>query len=321
MNFILATHPTNTKYGHYSISLFGSIFIILYNQISMQNRPLISVIIACHNNESTLKEAVMSIVQQTYDPLEIIIVDDFSSDKSFQVAQNLSNEYPNVSCYKSTFDDLNRIGRNGRNINAGYSARNFALSKATGEWITFQDADDFSLLNRIEVEYMLAKKYNADHVLLDWFGEDENLRNKSFDIESFMHEYNESDYVIDNKTLSKLAKRTKGYGAILLESLYSRIPFYIRTKRVLNRWFYGSFANFPGTGNSPLFKRSILEKVKFEPLSHRVWPSFVGRGADRDFNFRIAHTYGNSFSFKIPLYVWVNGSQNDDYKDHKKFIV
>jgi glycosyltransferase involved in cell wall biosynthesis len=56
------------------------------------NNPLISVIIPCHNNENTLEESVLSIINQTYKNLEIIIVDDFSTD-TYLSQNNVLNVY------------------------------------------------------------------------------------------------------------------------------------------------------------------------------------------------------------------------------------
>ncbi len=53
-----------------------------------------------------------------------------------------------------------------------------------------------------------------------------------------------------------------------------------------------------------MFKREVMEKVQFRKLKDRVWPSFMGRGADRDFNFQVAETFKNSYYFPIALYLW-----------------
>ena len=73
--------------------------------------------------------------------------------------------------------------------------------------------------------------------------------------------------------------------------------------------------DYPGTGNSPLFKREVIDKVIFRKLSERIWPSFMGRGADKDFNFQVAETFKNSYHFGIPLYLWRVEKQNPLYKE------
>ena len=127
----------------------------------MTEKPLISVIIPAHNNEQTIATAIESMVRQTYPNLEILVIDDNSTDGTREVAAHLAKNYPNLSYYTLPFDDPKRVNSRGRNVNAGYSARNYGFEKARGEWITFQDADDASLLNRIEVQYDAAIRYDA----------------------------------------------------------------------------------------------------------------------------------------------------------------
>ena len=131
------------------------------------NMPLISVIIPTHNSTKTIAEAVNSIINQTYKNIEIIIVDDNSSDNTKGIISKIQKENPDKKIFYHSlpFDDPNRFSKTGRNINAGYSARNYGLEKAKGDWITFQDADDVSFLNRIEWQYKFAQKYILFYVL------------------------------------------------------------------------------------------------------------------------------------------------------------
>jgi glycosyltransferase involved in cell wall biosynthesis len=271
--------------------------------------PLISVIIPAYNSENTIGTALRSIVDQTYRNLEIIVVDDFSTDGTADIIKAFSKEDPRVIYLRSTFDDPNRVNRHGRNINAGWSARNAGLERARGEYITFQDADDASFLNRIEVQYNLLKKHNATHVTLDWQRFDEKLLGKSFD----MSDYSNPTTVRPTE-LYTLARKTKGVAYSLLGPLASKISFEAKHARILNRLFFRSLESYPGTGNSPLFKREVIEKVRFRKLADRVWPSFVGRGADRDFNFQVAETFRNSYVFFIPMYMWRQDKENARYK-------
>jgi hypothetical protein len=196
-------------------------------------------------------------------------------------------------------------------------ARNFGFEKIKGDYITFQDADDASFINRIEVQIRLLKKHNADHIVLDWQKFDEKLLEKKFDADRFMKDH---PCMLNPKELSKLAKRTKGI-AFIFGTLPSKIDFEIKRMRVVNKLFFRSLESYPGTGNSPLFKREVIDKVKFRKLSERIWPSFAGRGADRDFNFQVAETFKNSYVFKVPLYLWRSEKQNPDYEDCIKYVI
>ncbi len=281
--------------------------------------PLISVIIPTHNSKETIEVAIESIALQTYPNLEIIVIDDNSTDDTKKLVQELANKYKNLYYYSLNLDDKDRYNKRGRNINAGYSARNFGFEKTHGEWITFQDADDASLLNRIEVQYELAKKYNAMHVCIDWQKFDQGLIGKKLDVDKIIKE--KQNIMIEPKELAALAKKTKGILIPFIGSINKLIPFEWKQLRVINKLFFGSLDAYPGTGNSPLFKREVIEKVKFRPLKERIWPSFVGRGADRDFNFQVAETFKNSLVFKLPLYLWRVKNQNSNSENYSKYTV
>ena len=92
----------------------------------MEASPLISVIVPVYNGEKYLAEAVKSVSDQGYSPLELIIVDDGSTDRTSEIAHSFS---PGV--------------RYMRQSNAGpAAARNAGLKVARGDLIAFQDADD-----------------------------------------------------------------------------------------------------------------------------------------------------------------------------------
>ncbi|AFZ15635.1 glycosyl transferase family 2 (plasmid) [Crinalium epipsammum PCC 9333] len=95
------------------------------------NFPLISVIIAVYNREQYLAEAIESVLAQTYPAIELIVVDDGSSDRSAEVAQR----------YPITY----HFQRNG----GISSARNAGISLATGEFLAFLDSDDIWVVDKL----------------------------------------------------------------------------------------------------------------------------------------------------------------------------
>ncbi len=235
---------------------------------------------------------------QTYRNVEIIIVDDRSTDDTAPVAQALVREDPRITYQRLEEDDPDRIDPStGRNVNAGYSARNHGLALARGELITFQDGDDASLVNRLEVQYALLTRYGAAHVVTGWRPFAEGLVGT------------EGPGAPDAPTLGPeelyaLSQQTKGLVAKLFPTLNRAIPFRHKRWRFVHKLFFGSLAPYPGAGNSPLFRRDVAEYVRFRKLREREWPSFMGRGADRDFNFHVAERFRNSYFFDIPLYLW-----------------
>jgi glycosyltransferase involved in cell wall biosynthesis len=282
-------------------------------------KPLISVIIPAYNSEKTISTALQSMLDQTYRNLEIIVVDDFSTDKTAAVIQDFAEKDSRVIYMKATFDDPYRVNSRGRNINAGWSARNTGLAKARGEYITFQDADDASFLNRIELQLGLLQKYDAVHVTLDWQKLDTSFISKKFDGEKFIRDHSS---MTGPEEITALARKTRGIAMALLGKLHSTIGFEIKRAKIINKFFFGGLDQYPGTGNSPLFKREVIKKVLFRKLSERVWPSFMGRGADRDFNFNVALKFGKSYAFFVPMYMWKQDKQNEKYTDGlEKYIL
>lgn len=91
---------------------------------------LISVIVPVYNAEKTIKRCIESLVNQTYKNIEIILVDDGSTDESGEICDNYVKKYANITKYYKE--------------NGGLStARNFGILHAEGEYISFVDADDF----------------------------------------------------------------------------------------------------------------------------------------------------------------------------------
>jgi glycosyltransferase involved in cell wall biosynthesis len=99
---------------------------------------LVSVIIPCYNAQDYLKEAVFSIMRQTYKNLEIIVIDDCSSDGSWDILIDLKNN-----------DDRIQIYRNSKNLKL-ISTLNIGVGLANGKYIARMDADDISDIRRIE---------------------------------------------------------------------------------------------------------------------------------------------------------------------------
>src|SRR5690242_18385247 len=91
--------------------------------------PLISVVVPAWNAQATLGETLASVAAQTYDKLEIIIVDDGSTDRTADVAREFCEAEPRARLI--------------RKKNGGVaSARNAGIAEAKGDWIAPIDADD-----------------------------------------------------------------------------------------------------------------------------------------------------------------------------------
>ena len=101
---------------------------------------LVSVIVPCFNAEQSIETALGSLVAQSWKNLEIIVVDDCSTDNTAPLVENLSAKYPQIKLIKQT-----------KNVGA-YRARNVGLSLAQGSFITTHDADDWSHPQKIQLQ-------------------------------------------------------------------------------------------------------------------------------------------------------------------------
>jgi glycosyltransferase involved in cell wall biosynthesis len=108
--------------------------------------PLVTVLLPCYNAELYIEEAVRSIMNQTYSNLEILIIDDCSTDSSHEIVSRLAIE-----------DERIRIIKNEKNLKL-IKTLNKGLDLARGDYIARMDADDVSLPERIEkqINYMLS---------------------------------------------------------------------------------------------------------------------------------------------------------------------
>jgi len=278
--------------------------------------PLISVVIPAYNAGETIDFAIRSILIQDYPNLEILVVDDNSTDHTEWVVKKLAKEFSNLRYYSLPDDDPKRFNRRGKNINAGWIARNYGIRRAKGEWITFQDADDASLPSRILFQYRAAEKFNSSHVCIDWQRLQKRLLAKFTDFSSIKG--NGRELFVATDEILDLVHKTKGPLFSVLGTAYRKIPFVIKKQWPLEFLFFKSWAPYPCAGNCALVKKEVVGKVRFRPLSQRIWPSKRGRGADRDFNFQVAEVFRDSICLKIPLYLWRVKNQNSNYIDVSK---
>lgn len=113
---------------------------------------MISIIIPVYNASDYLEQCIESIINQTYIDFEIIIINDGSTDSSQTICKNYAEKDKRIIIVNEK--------------NSGVSvARNRGLEIASGEWITFVDADDYFLPNALQTLYERAIQTKADIVL------------------------------------------------------------------------------------------------------------------------------------------------------------
>jgi glycosyltransferase involved in cell wall biosynthesis len=117
--------------------------------ISISLKEKISIIVPVYNMEAYIKRCLDSIYKQSYKNLEIIIVDDGSSDDSLKICKEFVEKDNRVKI----------ISQNNQGVSA---ARNTGIDNATGEYVAFVDSDDYIHPEMYERLYSLLKKNHAD---------------------------------------------------------------------------------------------------------------------------------------------------------------
>lgn len=107
---------------------------------SMAQKPFVTVITPAYNAEQTLSQTVSSILAQTWQNWEYILIDDGSTDKTWQILKKLQKK-----------DSRIRIYKNEKNLGIA-GTRNRGLGLAGGKYIAWQDADDISLPERLQLQ-------------------------------------------------------------------------------------------------------------------------------------------------------------------------
>ena len=108
----------------------------------------VSVIVPSYNGEKTIETCIKSLINQTLEDIEIILIDDASVDRTLNIMKNYEQIFPNI-----------KVLHNDVNMGQGYS-RNLGLSVAKGEYIGFVDSDDFVKSNMYKSMYDGASKNN-----------------------------------------------------------------------------------------------------------------------------------------------------------------
>lgn len=121
--------------------------------------PKVSVIVPAYNVEEYVEKCLESLINQTLDSMEIIVVNDGSKDKTKQKILQFCQKYP---------DKIKYLEKENGGLS---SARNFGMPYATGEYIAFLDSDDYVEKNMYKEMYEEAKRNDCDMVECDFLWE------------------------------------------------------------------------------------------------------------------------------------------------------
>lgn len=128
----------------------------LFDAHKRNTAGLISVIMPCYNAAAFIKQAIESVLGQNYPNIELIIVDDGSSDESVAIAEHLASR------------NHGKITTLSQNHKGPYPARNLGLSHAKGEFVAFLDADDWWSNNCLSKLHDAVTRHNVDLAYCGW---------------------------------------------------------------------------------------------------------------------------------------------------------
>ena len=174
-------------------------------------KELITVIINVYNGEKYIKKCLDSIINQTYKNLEILIINDGSTDNTLNICKTYKDKRIKIITTK----------------NQGLSlSRNTGIDNAKGEYLYFTDADDYIELDTIEYLYNLCQKYNSD------FSTCNSLT--IFDYNFKIKKHKEKIEILDSREMLKKVLLTMNgttWNKLIKKNIYNDIRF---ENRIIN---------------------------------------------------------------------------------------
>lgn len=222
--------------------------------------PEVSVIVPVYNVKKYLEKCLKSLVEQTLINIEIIVVNDGSTDNSKEIVEKIRKQFPDKIVYVEK-------------ENGGLSdARNYGIPYAKGEYIAFFDSDDYVEKDMYKKMYEIAKKENSDMVECDFYWEYPNRQKE--DIGQIYEGKKEMIEKVRVMACNKLIKREilektnikfpKGLRYEDVEFTYKLIPYLEKVSFLKEPCFHyiqreGSISNVQNERTKEIFE--VLEHV------------------------------------------------------------
>lgn len=212
---VILTPSTDKKWNEcntYDTNLYvkNNIKNVIIQNTENKNNPVISVCIAAYNVDRFLEKCLTSVVEQTLQNIEIIIVNDGSKDNTYDIIQKFAN------------NDKRIVVINQENQGLG-NTRNNAIKIARGKYIHLMDADDYMDKTFLENMVKNAEKYNSDLVLSTHRGVDEQTLETLF-VSTLPHTLLKDKLNI-KKNIDLLLVPCHVWDKIYKKSLIKDIPF------------------------------------------------------------------------------------------------
>lgn len=281
----------------------------------MREKLLVSIIIPVYNVEKYLLACVNSVLKQTYTSLEIILVDDGSTDSSGRICDDCAMMDSRIKVIHK--------------VNGGLSdARNVGIDVATGDYLAFVDSDDLIHSRFVETLYSLVCDIKADIASVEFksFYDDDSLdlsetlngKTMTFQSDEAIDKILYQD-ILDNSVCNKLYNRHLFDGlrfpiGKLYEDLALFYKVYERAERIVHRregLYYYRLRRDSITGNFSLKRSDVLDitdEIATYMKAHN--PALLPAALDRKFaaNMNILWLMTNSdiFAFELEQRCWGN---------------
>lgn len=139
---------------------------------------LISVVVTCYNHEKYIEQCLRSVFNQTYTNIELIVLDDGSTDSSPQIIQEVLKDSP----FDTKFETHENLGV--------VNNRNLGLELIRGDYLLFVDSDNYLDADYVEQLYSKLTETNADIVYCDLYNPEKEefyLKSREFDLTAFLN--------------------------------------------------------------------------------------------------------------------------------------
>ena len=279
---------------------------------------LISVIVPVYNTEKYLDRCIQSILGQTYSNIELLLIDDGSTDSSGEICDKYAQQDSRVRVFHKE--------------NGGASAaRNMGLDKANGSWIAFVDSDDWIDPEMYSEMYSLAVAESVDAVYCDIAFEDAEAQsvisyNNKFEDHQLMYECLEPINVVYFSMCNKLiAKKVFEFNKIRAVEgvnmwedveLAVKVRYFVNSSKVINiPYYHYNRTNITSTTHS---KWQILIEGQIERVK-QIEEFFVEQGAELKYRHFISllKLHVKQGYFVLDIEKWANTFKEARWSLHK----
>lgn len=236
-----------------------------------KSSPLVSIIMTVYNGMPHLKNSIESLLKQSYSNIEIIVVDDGSTDCSYNAIKSFKKKYNNIKFFKSV-----RIGR--------AKALNYGLEKSNGKFIAINDSDDISSCERISKQVDFLKN-NIDYVLVGSKIKLYDLQSKKIYNDEFKNRpIDDKDirkFFIEGQPIQHSTVLYRKESALKIGKYNTKInflidrDFFIRISNIGKLYNLNSPLVKIGRGNDQYFRTKYFgRKRRYQDIKYRIIASF-----------------------------------------------